>query len=233
LAGGLSGYYLYLSGGVLFAAPPSLPSDLPVWPPESATALVADEDGRVYPPGRWPGIRLQATRAAADAGVKDEDEVIGVCVKGHARAYLLGALAYPAHVINDVIAGQAISVTFCDHTMCSRVFSGGQAGTPLDLSVGGWKKKGLVLHAGDADYAQMTGENLSSPKGAGLPYAEWPHVRTTWRAWREAHPDTDIYVGDASVKGGIEGPISNGHPAAPAWNPGRRGGVVSDPINPC
>jgi hypothetical protein len=191
----LLGYFLYLVESVLFSRPPSLPAEEPLWPPPAP--LVVDEDGKVYPTGPWPGVHSPPARAAAEAGVEDDTEVIGVCVAGRARAYHLGALRFPWHLVNDVLGGRAISVTFCDHTMCSRVFTGGQGGSPLDLSVGGRKRKGMVLRVGGADYAQMSGENLSSPEGPRIPYAEWPHVRTTWRAWREAHPNTDIYVGDS------------------------------------
>jgi hypothetical protein len=61
--------------------------------------------------------------------------------------------------------------------------------------VGGWLHQGLALRFKDKDYAQATGECLSPGGGERLPYEQWPHQRTSWKAWRQAHPDTDVYLG--------------------------------------
>jgi hypothetical protein len=186
----LGGYFFYLVGGTLSQRPPALPQSL---------LEVTTVDPDVDMPGLWPGIRLPPARAVADAALRDDDEVIGVCAGGRARAYLVRVMGWPQtrHVVNDQLGGCAVSVTYCDRTGCSRVFTGGRAAAPLELDVGGWINKGMALHTGDADYSQETGECLSHPSGPRIPYAQLPHERTTWGAWREAHPETDVYVGDS------------------------------------
>jgi hypothetical protein len=144
----------------------------------------------------WPGVRLPpATAATAD--VADDAEVIGVSVAGHARAYLLKAMdRHPSlHAVNDLLGGHAISVTYCPLSGCARVFQAGPATTPLALEVGGFPETGMKLRVGGVEYDHKTGANLTQPGGAPIPYAELPHVRTTWGAWRAAHPDTDLYTG--------------------------------------
>jgi len=49
--------------------------------------------------------------SVAEAGLEDEDMVLGVVVDGEARAYPVGLLAYH-HVVNDAIAGEPLVVTY-------------------------------------------------------------------------------------------------------------------------
>lgn len=68
---------------------------------------------------------LQTPRTVeADASrIAEGDEVLGVMVKGKSRAYWLKALRYPPwHIINDVVRGVPVSVTFCDRTNCTSVY---------------------------------------------------------------------------------------------------------------
>jgi hypothetical protein len=147
----------------------------------------------------WPGIRLPPTRAGDETGIDENEQVIGVCVAGHARAYLIRVMRRPMqHVVNDLLDGRPVSVTFCPRTQCTRVVTGPPSDEPLDIKIEGWKNDSLALHIGNEDYSQKTGENLTSPQGPRLPYPELPYQRTTWHDWRQAHPDSDIYVGDRS-----------------------------------
>lgn len=148
----------------------------------------------------FPGIHLPPARPASEAGLDDSAEIIGVFVMGHARAYAIENMGFPPsrHIVNDRIGDRAVSVTFCDRLLCSRVFTAETAEETLDLNVGGWKQgKGMILNLAGVNYAQKTGENLSNANDAALPYLEWPHVRTTWGAWRTIHPETDVYVGNS------------------------------------
>src|SRR5262249_5728336 len=134
-----------------------------------------------------PGRQTPPAVAADAAAVPDDAEVIGVYAGGHARAYLVAALSGgpTRHVVNDLLGEQPVSVTHCERTGCSRAFTGGRAGTPLELDVAGWLHKGLALRVKDKDYAQATGECLSPGGGDPLPYRAYPFLRTTWKAWRQ------------------------------------------------
>ena len=150
-------------------------------------------------PFTWPGIDNPSMVTAAKASLRDGEEIIGVSVAGKARAYLISAFAGPQHhVVNDVLFGQPVSVTHCDLENCTRVFTGAERDQPLGLACGGTLKGGLLLSAPGGIYVQETGASLN-PALSGLPYERFPFVVTTWADWKRAHPETDVYVGDASV----------------------------------
>jgi hypothetical protein len=184
LAAGLGGYYICMRQDLLPISPYG----------RSGAAIGHFDDFRFH----FSGLRQPAARAPADADLPDDAEVIGVSAGGRARAYLVKALAgLPTnHVVNDLVGGCAVTVTFCDRKGCARVYGGGRAEVPLDLGVGGYVNQGLSLRLGDAAYSQETGECVDPGGGPPLPYEQFPSERTTWKAWREAHPDTDVYVGD-------------------------------------
>jgi hypothetical protein len=150
-------------------------------------------------PFLWPGINNPHTYSADEAPVRDDDDVIGIDVGGKARAYLVSAFAgFQHHVVNDVLAGQPVSVTHCDLHNCTRVFTGSEQGKPLQLSCGGQSQEGgLVLMAPGDLFDQETGHSLI-PDAPGLPYQRFPFVVTTWAEWKRAHPNSDVYVGDDS-----------------------------------
>jgi hypothetical protein len=133
--------------------------------------------------------------AASLAGLADEEPVIGVAAGGHCRAYLVRALASAprAHVVNDVLGGEAVSVTYCNIYRCARAFSGGAGVEPLDLSQGGLAQGTLVLLARGYHYRQDSGEAMD-PLAPPFPYPPYPAEETTWGEWRRAHPDSDVYL---------------------------------------
>jgi hypothetical protein len=56
---------------------------------------------------------------------------------------------------------------------------------------------GLVLKVGDGYYRQRDGRPFGSSDGIPFPYRELDFREATWAQWRAAHPETDVYVGDA------------------------------------
>jgi hypothetical protein len=190
-------WLLGASAALLGGAWSSLAGPWPLWP----RALPG-------PPGRSPpifegdydapGIRRPAALPAAEAADLDGGEaVIGISAGGRDRAYLLRALSISAgyHVVNDVLGGVPVSVTYCNLYECPRVFTGGAADEPLDLSQGGLRAGGMVLKSGGHPYRQDSGAPLDA-EAPPFPYAPYPGAMTTWGAWREAHPGTDVYVAD-------------------------------------
>ena len=154
------------------------------------------------------GIDAPATLEADEAVLPDDRLVIGVRVGMTARAYLLSAFAenkleFPIgktgvamidaqdeaaiarHVVNDIVGGQPITVTYCGLQQCARVLTEENGRAPLDVGVGGWDD-GLLLH--------IEGSRLPQQSNA-IPLEDVPFELTTWKEWREEHPQTDVYIG--------------------------------------
>ena len=141
------------------------------------------------------------SRALFEASFRPRDDapVIGVSAAGRHRAYLLQALMRPdAHVYNDLLGDAPVTVTFCDLDECVQVFTAPGRERPLDIEVGGAdgrRARKLVLRVGATRYWQDTGLPLHNDATSVFPYVKADFVRTSWGQWREAHPDTDVYVG--------------------------------------
>ncbi len=203
----LLGFYLYLIGS------PHLPAGLielfyspAVVPPPVIQDEAGAPDSMDLPflkmgynmQGSWPGIRLPPTRSAEKAGLADDTEIVGVCVEGQTRAYLIDALSRgpTSHVVNDILAGHPLSVAYCPVMRCAQVFTSASSAVPLDLGIGGWRVgKGMILQLRGVNYTLMDGTNLTDPEGSPLPYQRMDYEKTTWGKWHRAHPDTDVYVG--------------------------------------
>ena len=146
------------------------------------------------------GLQKPHTEPAAVAKVADGDEVIGVVVKGKPRAYWLKALRPPWHIVNDVVTGIPVSVTYCDRTDCTKVYTSVQSSAPLDINLAGLYGHEMVLKVGENLYFQETGKPFDLTASAEpLPYADFPSERTTWKEWRQRHPDSDVFIGLGGV----------------------------------
>lgn len=143
-----------------------------------------------------PGIRTPPVVPAAKAKLKDDEEVIGIEAHGRFRAYSEAAMSgMNGHVVNDLIDDVPITVTYCDRANCARAFTGTQRGTPLEVSTGGIVDGDLALRLGTAWIKQSTGEPMFGGGSNAHPLQDFPITRTTWKIWRERHPDSDVYVG--------------------------------------
>ncbi len=141
----------------------------------------------------WPGIKQPPSVPPDKAGLADKEEIIGVSVAGKHRAYAIRAFQRQIdHVVNDLIKDVPVTVTYCNQTHCHKVFTSDKRGSPLDVSLGGMGRDEMLLKIGSDYYGQKSGKGGG---GSRFPYNELPVVLTTWKAWKEAHPDTDVYVG--------------------------------------
>ena len=157
-----------------------------------------------------PFVQLPMTVPANAASLPDDAVVIGVEAGGRHRAYLLEAL-YPSasHVINDLVGGKPITVTYCDMTDCVAVFTAPNSDKPLEIAVGGWqgqmvhgKPQGsMLLRVGSNWYRQDNGQPRANHGDPPFPYTKTDFTRTTWKEWSGEHKDTDVYVGDVKAEG--------------------------------
>lgn len=133
---------------------------------------------------------------AGSARVVSTSRVLGVRAGGRYRAYMISGLTEMRHhVVNDVVGGVPVAVTYCDRENCARVYAAPGQVAPTNLAVGGYQDSdGMLLRIGRYRYSQKSG----LPIGAGdppFPYAAIDVEDTTWGEWRKAHPDSDIVVG--------------------------------------
>jgi Protein of unknown function (DUF3179) len=144
-----------------------------------------------------PGIERPPVLAAREARLSDEEKIIGVEVEGRFRAYRISAMLDRFHhIVNDMIDERPITVTYCSLRDTAAGFTSGRLGTPLPISQGGLWDGRMVICIGEAEYSQETLEPFkqSLPVPA-FPYEPTPLVRTSWKNWREQHPETDVYEG--------------------------------------
>jgi len=88
-----------------WGASPRPPADAGRAPVLGAEAFFGERD-------RFLPVTDPGTVPAAEAGwLVPDDEVFGVVVRGHARAYPIPMIAYH-HVVNDVIEGVPVAVTY-------------------------------------------------------------------------------------------------------------------------
>jgi hypothetical protein len=134
------------------------------------------------------------------AQLPDDAEVIGVAVEGHFRAYLVEALVPREwHVVNDELGSAPVTVSYCDRTDCVQAYTGPRGEGALHLAVGGYMGVydvgSMLLRVGSWHYRQDTRQPLEKD-APPFPYAQAHFERTTWKKWHEAHPDTDVFVGE-------------------------------------
>ena len=127
---------------------------------------------------------------AADAVLlPDTVEVLGISTNGVSRAYLVvGMREMRNHVVHDNLAGQLITVTYCDVNDCAYAYQRKDV-APKDFHVGGWDGQDLLM--------LFQGKHYTHSK---VPLPAHPIKRTTWGEWKALHPDTKIYLGSYSVK---------------------------------
>lgn len=145
-----------------------------------------------------PGIRPPALYRADQVPLSASDEVVGIIINGQPRAYLLEAMRDLLHsVVNDVVGGRPVSIVRDANEGQVRVLVARKKrrrnysvhGEPSSLPVGIAGEIGgqLLFSYRGEDY--FVGE-----EAPGL--TDYPHARCTWASWREAYPETDVYVGE-------------------------------------
>ncbi len=58
----------------------------------------------------------------------------------------------------------------------------------------------MVVKVGELLYFQETGKPFDAgASAASLPYSDYPWERTTWKQWKQRHPDTDLFMGQGGA----------------------------------
>lgn len=123
----------------------------------------------------------------------ENDVVFGVEINGEERAYPQRVLVWH-EIVNDVLGGENISVTYCPLTGTAVGFMRGE--TTLGVS-GRLLNSNLVMYDRKTDslWPQILGQSVKGElKGEAL--QEFRVVWTTWREWRDEHPETTVLTRD-------------------------------------
>ncbi len=166
-----------------------------------------------------PAYEADAVMTAAATWVDPDTEVLGVSAGGRHRAYVLSTFnEIDRHVANDRLGDVPVTVCYCDRMDMAQAFTGGTGSEPLDMACGGFKGQydwgTMLVRVGRWNYRLDNGQALEKD-APPFPYATQELTRTTWAAWREAHPDTDIYVGDGHHAVVRDLPVAQAAPAVP------------------
>jgi hypothetical protein len=143
-----------------------------------------------------PALTNPKLIAAAQADyLHNKDLVFGVELNGDARAYPLRLLDWH-EMVNDVVAGQAVSLAYCtlcrsgilfETTVGDRVFTFGSSGLLYRSN------KLMYDHQTESLWLTIPGEPASGALAhSGIKLKKLPLVVTTWQAWRAQHPATQV-----------------------------------------
>lgn len=143
------------------------------------------------PPDGIPAIEEPSFNEAGDppTHLDADDPVFGVVMNGEAKAYPQYNLVWH-EIVNDVIAGEAVSVTYCPLTGTAQGFKRGE--TTFGVS-GQLINTNLVMfdRGTESWWPQMLAFGiLGEYEGSFL--EEFQVVWTTWDRWRETYPETVV-----------------------------------------
>ena len=192
--------------GVTPAQTQADPEDAPLLDPPQGTGdgdelafRDIDVDGRVV--RMWDILGRDAIPAIFDptfipgsevgARLSDDELVIGVSINGEHHAYGVAFLSQH-EVVNDVVGGVPIAVTWCPLCFTGVVYSRETDGQVLSFGVSGKLiRNSLVMYDRETGslWSQFVGAAVLG-RHAGAPLRPLASTFTDWSTWRDLHPDT-------------------------------------------
>jgi hypothetical protein len=140
-----------------------------------------------------PALNRPNNDAAGEASWGDDELVVGVVREKEARAYPIAILVWH-ELVNDELGGDPILVSFCPLCGTALVFDPRLQGNTHKFGVSG------LLYQSDLLMYDLDTESLWSQIGANAVTGALMGQRLkllrskimTWKAWREAHPETTV-----------------------------------------
>ncbi|MFB6218255.1 MAG: DUF3179 domain-containing (seleno)protein [Halobacteriaceae archaeon] len=199
--------------------------DLPVPEDELVRAGAKDSIAAILRPAfadDWSGLSLDAGDRILEPRLADGDVVVGVERGGTARAYPLRVLNYH-EVVNDALGGPLLV------TYCSACASGVTARRRVDedtieFGVSGYLfRSNLVMYDATTDslWSQLAATAIRGAR-TGTRLDLVPSATTTWRAWTDVHPDTEVLLPppeSTTITGGAAPRLYAGDPLGDAQGP--------------
>lgn len=153
---------------------------------------------------RWGGVKRDGIPpldhpkmiSAPEASyLGDSDIIFGIEVDGEARAYPKRILAWH-EMFRDTIGARSLNGVYC--TLCGSMilYETDQNGVHHELGTSGFlyrSNKLMYDQATESLWSTLTGEPVVGPLvGKGIRLKPRSVVTTTWREWKERHPDTEV-----------------------------------------
>lgn len=129
-----------------------------------------------------------------------EDLVLALNHKGVRRAYPTRILNYH-EIVNDTVAGDPIAITWCPLCGSGVAFRRELDGKPVEFGVSGLlHNSDLILYDRNSSslWQQITARAFAG-KRRGQTLSTVPLTMTTWREWRQQHPDTQVLSTDTGA----------------------------------
>lgn len=138
-----------------------------------------------------PGVDFPRFDNISKVAFSAQAEVVGVDVNGLARAYPLSLLkSVDNHIVNDLLDGKPLSITYCNLADRVRVLTWNHRGYRIPLSVGGLdENRQMLLVFGDEERFRQDSKSL--------PLDDHPFARMTLGEWSSRHPRSLVFVGAA------------------------------------
>lgn len=130
---------------------------------------------------------------AAQAWLKPQEPVLALTIGGDARAYPLQIIMWH-EIVNDVVGGRAVAVTFCPLCNSGIVFDRVVDGVTLDFGTSGkLYKSDLVMYDRQSHslWAQMEGRAIVGAR-AGTRLNLVPANTIAFDDWKTAHPNGKV-----------------------------------------
>jgi len=135
--------------------------------------------------------------SAADITLSASTPVIGVAIGSDARAYPLAVLA-SHEIVNDIVGGRPLAVTYCPLCLTGIVFDRHVAGAVVEFGVSGKLLMNVLVmydRQSDSLWSQILGEAIAGEhKGVQLEVVD--SLQTTWGTWRQLYPATLVLQSD-------------------------------------
>jgi len=169
--------------------PPTINRSLPT-AYDVAELVDASQSGGPEPDG-IPAIENPRFVEASDAAgtLEENDPVFGVELGGEAKAYPQSILVWH-EIVNDVIGGRPVSVTYCPLTGTAQGFHRGE--TTFGVSGQLINANLVMFDRGSESWWPQILSTAITGDDAGRHLEEFQVIWTTWSRWRSTHPDTVV-----------------------------------------
>lgn len=138
--------------------------------------------------------------------LRDDDIVIGLVRGDRTRAYPLRILVWH-EIVNDMLGDEAVAVTYCPLCGTAMVFSRRFEGKVRRFGVSGLLYQSDVLmydREAESLWSQLAMQAVSGPD-VGRKLTWLPSKHMTWRAWREAYPQSQVLSMDTGHRRNYQG----------------------------